>query len=689
MSHARACCCDNQGCIGDCIVGNTVDTGCCHKADTLVLWNKRPSYTIRQQYAFNGCETCYTLSQSSMSPVQSIYKYHSCRFRFVYAGANGPIDLVNMGPANLPTSDADVFGIGEGCANPICEPAYCPDVCCSITGIDPGNCLCDAWYGAGIGGLSAWRRAKVAESPEYLWFVEMTCHKSGSQLDATDSIPRLASGWLCNVFFERWWLIARDCDPDVRIYVPGCTQTISGGDCGGVSFTSSNLVPKWWIHACSGIPLYDWELDEAVELGVITSSERAEITNAINAGNQPPQPPLFKMAKSGYLVAKDWRQEQRQAYIDLDARFPGAGYGACVQNLVDMDELGPFRKRYTKSTPTASQRPYLHNDDVISELDPYQAYCSLKDYPGLATSASDYEYWRERQWVYFRGIPGGWAWAGWNSASGTGYTEEEAIARGLGRNVGLGDPVNVIGAPLEAFRGEPRPPATCANCNGVNPVCPGNTLCNSCAGACTSCGSAPVAGCDPPTECRKFSLTPTCEGIRFLYSVYVYENDLSPDPNDENSCISSGAYKCYYQAESFLTEAKRTMDSWDESIPFKCRTETPPLGAYNSWPGVERAHLGPTPMCNEIVNPADPNNPMYDETDLCCSGHCTDFEYIDFDWPEEDDCPTITPGGGSDYPCPINGPSNPCDPTDECPPHGTTAQTSCIGHSIQCVTGGP
>lgn len=678
---AAACCCAGGQCLSDCIFGTETNTGCCHKADTLLLWCDRPGYTTRQHFSFGGCETCFTETVSQMSPVQAIYHYHSCRFRFVYAQGD-PVTLVNMSPTHLPVAD-DTFGQGEACANPVCEtdPAYCPDVCCGVQ-IPSGSCLCNTWYGAGIGGLSQWRYDQILGSDENLWFGEMTCHKSGNPLDAANGVDRLGygalTGFLCLVFFERWWRIPEGCAPEARIYVPGCTQSPEGSNCGGIPFQSDDLVPRWWIFACSGIPLYQFELDEALEFGIIDAAEYDDIVDKIANGLQPPQPPLFKMARAGYLAARDWRAEQRQAFIDLDANFPGAGYAACIEPLDDMAELGPFRKRFTAPRDLNVARPWLHKDDVVPELAPFQADCMI-DYPGSWSNGKDYQYWRERQWVYYRGVPGGWAWGAWD-------VSEEQLAEGIGRNVGTGDPITLLSSPMNAFRGEPRPPSGCQDCGPG--ICPEATYCSMCVGgvldpgACPECGNAPVAACNPPIQCLRFNVVPYCEGVHFIFSAYVFENDLDPV---EGGCVADGRYRCHYQVHSFLVEARRSVDSWNDSIPWRCRTESPPLPVWNDWPSVSRAHFGVSTMCNEIVNPQN-NPPIYVVGDLCCGGTCADTEDVYYDWPTAPSgCPTVGPGGSEGpYPCPIPGPTDPCDARHDCPPHDTPAQIGCIGHEIDC-----
>lgn len=693
MSNTRSCCCASD-CPIDGIFGTDIDTGCCHKADTLLLWCNRPGHSTTQHYrsqppfpGSQGCETCYTVSCPGMEAVQAIYHYHSCRFRFVYPPSPDPVSL-----AQLPFS-GDPLAIGwDACANPICEtdPRYCQNEwrgCCQTQSVPPGGCKCKTWYGVNQGGLNNWRYDQMINDPANLWFVELACHKDGDPLSTSPPVGRLGSDFIALVYLERWWKIAEDCPPNARIYVPGCVQTPGGSNCGGIPFVTSNLVPKWWIYAASGCPLYQFELDEALELGVIEAGEYTDIMAAINDSppRQPPQPPLMKMAKAGYLVARDWRAEQRQAYVDLNALFPGAGYAACIQQVENMNELGPFRKRLTGQFNAQIARPILHKDDVVQELDPYQQLCMI-NYPGSWSNASDYDTWRRKQWVYFRGKPGGWIWVDWNAAAGTGMTEEDAIAAGNGRGTGTGDPITLLEAPLESFRGEPRGPCSCTSCSPETPPCPNTTFCDSCPqgsydpNACSSCGNAPVAFCNPPSACLRFTITPQCEGVHFVFSSYIYENDLNYDPSS-GTCVQTGEYRCHYQVHSFLVEAKRSVDSWTDAIPYKCRNEVPNLPVFNDWIPVSRAHPGVTPMCNDLISP----NPQYVPGDLCCGGTCPGYIDTDYDWPNSPaGCPTVAPGLPNIFPCPANGPHNPCPARTDCPPHSTQPQINCIGFTPDC-----
>lgn len=668
---AFGCCCSSPNCVKDCIFNTEIESGCCHKTDTLVLWNKRPTFTVNQHYLVGGlfggtdCEVCFTKVCPDMQPVQSIYKFHDCYWRVDYPSPAGAISLITM-----PNGDG-VF-CGEGCANPDCFPAYsngcstCGDVCCG-TQIPsfPNNCLYNTWFGAGIGGLSNWRRDTLWNDDATKWFIEQVGHKNNQPLGGTNSVGSLYNQMVFIVYHEKWWKIAEDCSPSTRIYVPGCQQGVGdppSSNCGGIPFVESDLVPKWWIFACSGIPIYQFEIDEALELGVIDSGDYTSLMASIAIKAQPDQAIMKKLAAGGYTVAKDWRAEQRTAYVELHKKFPNAGYNNCIEPCENMHTLGPFRKRLTEETVGTSNVPLLHSDDVIPELDALQADCFL-DYDGDQNSQEDYDFWRERQWVYFRGVPGGWTWAGWNNSCDPQKTEIENILDGCGRGVGIGGP-ELIEEPMLAFRGEPRGQCPCYTCP---PQCTnqGFVYCNNCTTDCEStCGIAPIAACNPPSVCRRFIIAPECEGVRFVASAYQWQNDV-----DQN-CTNVGEYKCLWSVESFLTTAQRSVDSWDANCPYTCNGQFPPLGAFNNWDAIANGTLGEENMCSDLI---DPNSNIYRVEDLCCGAYCIDYDY--------NNC--------SGYPCAVQGPNLPCPATDECPPHGSGQQIGCIGHSINCLSDNP
>jgi hypothetical protein len=513
--------------------------------------------------------------------------------------------------------------------------------------------------------MSPYRREQWMLDPAARWGVETQCFKGGSALSGT--VGSLGDTFLCVVHRERWWRVPnKTCNPEDYLRIPNCDTDECVGPCGTMSYQRDDIIPKWWIYACSGVPFFTWELEDAVTRGHITAAEQTIFLNRIAAGNQPPQDILDKISAGGYFDVGDWRDEQRQAFIDLNTRFAGAGYAVCIQSVASMAELGPVRKRLCAPFGSAAVVPWLNRDDATaSQLALNVSAGCFIDYPGALSVQADYDYWADRQWVYSRAVPGGWVWAGWDavddpSCQGQGYSEEEAILNGCGR---------ASQSCIGGLKGEPRP-APC--CTDLAAVCTDESIvyCSGCGDPedCP-CGVMPVVGCGPfstspvATDCNNLVVSPFCEGVRFVYAVYVNESELT---NSGEDCIQTNRYRCMYAAKSYLVEAKRSSDSWSDSIPFQCRTESPALSVFNDWPAIERGHYGITPICDSIIV-GDAN---YAATDMCCSGHCWDYTYV----------------GDPPYPCfDSTGESNPCPATNDCPPHSTVGQIACIGYTPNCT----
>lgn len=681
-----SCCC--LGCDTTCLFGADTADGCCHREETLLLWNERPAFTVSQHYVLAGGsppdeyfhEVCFTNVQAEMLPVQSIYHFDQCVYRVVYPTTSA-VDLVE-----LPLGTGDDIGIGEGCADPICvagwldNPGDCSpattDHCCSLTSND-FTCNHEAWWGGsppnGKGGLSDWRREVMIADDARKWFIELVGHNDSMTDNLSPTIGSLYSTLEFQLFHEKWWRIpdpeiSAECPSDVSIVVPSC----DGGECSGIPFDSTELVPRWWIFGCSGIHVHSWELADALEMGVIDGTEATAIAAAIATNAQMPQAAIRKFAQV-YGRANDWRSDQRQIYVDLNTRFPGAGYAPLIEDCSDMPLLAPFRKRLTNTfaelSVSADLVPILHKNDVITELSSLQAtwiaYPGAVDGSGLPTSAEDYLYWRERQWVYFSGIPAGWTWGGWTAS-------EEDLLDGIDREGGLSD---LLGGPLRAFMGEPRPSGACTPCSPI--PCGGYTYCDICANSCDD-AVGPIGGCSAgdPAVCNRFVLQPYCEGIRFVYSRYYYSN------NRDAFCNESGEHKCLMSVKSYLTGAKRSTGGWVTTCPYACnRVNLPP---FKDWGEVESVSVGLQEICNGIYAP--PPQTEHQTADLCCGDYCEN--------PNNDVlvCTEIIEGLPIDTyrPCGGVGVHNDCPANEDCPPHTVvnpsgvdSDQENCIGHIIE------
>lgn len=650
MSAAPCCACACS--VNDCILSDQIDSGCCHACDELLLWCERPGFGFTQQFRSglgpgSKCQWNYSITQAGMDPVQAVYKFHGAYWRCEIPNTT-PESLYPLPPRCPPDWNA-----GAQCE----DPSF---YACDCGGVSPGICLCGQTW------LTPWRKFNLENDPNTHWLTEMTCHKGGAALSGT--VSSLYNEFLCVVHRERWWKLPQgECAPEGYLLVPGCTTSECAGACGTVPYNRSDLVPKWWIYACSGVPLFAFDLTDAVDHGVITGAEKSDFITAIGLKNQPSQAVLAKLGNAGYFDTKDWRAKQQDEFAELDARFPGAGYAACIASPTSMAALGPVRKRLCAPFAAAAVTPWLNRADCEASQQALNvgAACFIP-YPGSLLNQADYEYWAERQWVYGRAVPGGWTWAGWNAVSGPciGLTEEEAILQGCGR----ADPTCI-----ESLKGNPRPAPCCVDnapiCDtGVYTPCSGCGSPESC-----PCSVAPLVGCGPfsvtpvATQCENLVISPFCEGVRFVWAQYVNENKLTAGEGGE--CIQEYRYRCLYTAKSFLVEARRSVDSWDASIPYRCRREDPKLGTFHAWPTIAYGHYGIAPICDSIIL----NTGEYAVTDLCCSGYCWDYRYVP---------PLPDPAA---YPClEPRGAHNDCAAVTDCPPHSTAQQIACIGYAPPC-----
>ena len=568
MSMLRGCCECACG-VHDCLLGDTTNEGCCHNADSLLLWCERPGHSLTQSFYFGSggpggpsCQTHFRIDAPSEGPTQAIYDFYQCFWRCV-------IPPPNTGPLGL-------YVLGARCADPNCVPVGSPYLnCCS--NLFPTGCLC------GDTNLSPFRKANLLANDASKWVAELECHKGGAALNGAN--PALRFSFLCVVHFERWWKIA-DCVNDAEFVVPGAPAP----------YITSQMVPGTWIYACSGVPFFQWELDRALTDGVISGGEWAEFLNAIANGQQPPQPILTKLGDAGYFDTKDYRETQQTAFIELNAYFPSAGYAACVQDITTMALLGPVRKQLT--APAPQLRPVLDAADVDTTAVALQAGCQL-NYPGSLASQTDYDYWAARQYTYMRAVPGGWSWA----CSGV---NDGAVLNGA-RN---GDTC------IAALKSEPRTTPTCTSLSPVDTAPGAPPFCNNCTGGCVACGSSLALGCTffSPTPvatfCSNLVVSPICQGIRFVYAQYATRNTIGVNPP---------VYVCLFSSKSYLVEAHRGANDWTGSVPYACRETN--LGVFNAWPTVAYGHYSIAPICDDLLL----NQGVYTIADMCCSGYCWDF----------------------------------------------------------------
>ena len=377
---------------------------------------------------------------------------------------------------------SEIKGSSNNCCYPFCDDPPCTSVS------NPPFCECDSYW------MTRYRRRKLLDSYRHRWGADIECynnslrtssdapvyedvHKTNYELTYDSNMSgvilsggkrvgpsgangsdkfRLADHWLFNMHFERWWKIGKSENsndppqwwetqsfwnvPDQSGIYPNPTTTQTN-----YPYQVDDLVPKWWIYACSGSPVFQFEVEDAYNPmnSASTENPRNQVIDAslyelfaefrnnnILYAEYSLQEMWNKMADAGYFEAKDWREEQLQAYQELNVRFPNAGYSSYAnKTLEEMPLLGPYRKRYYADHITARgfnmRKPYLRPDLVPRSALHLQPECFIA-YPGQwwtdtesnetrQQKINDYYFWAERQWVYFRAVPAGWTWASWDA----------------------------------------------------------------------------------------------------------------------------------------------------------------------------------------------------------------------------------------------------------------------------------
>jgi hypothetical protein len=340
-----------------------------------------------------------------------------------------------------------------------CYPIVSPQ-CDQVT--LPTSCECNSPW------MTSYRRRKLLDDYRTTWGVDIECH------DENAFEFNLTSEWLFNMAFERWWSIGKDQDGVSQSYwnIPDLSGTDPNPNTSNPSYPYKviDMVPKFWIFACSAAPFFRFELEDAwnprnsessqPRQPVISKDDRdlllnMKINNTAYAEYEL-QSVFENLSKGGYFDSNDWREEQLQAYKELNQRFPNSGYAPYANKTVDqMPKLGPFRKKLYASHLFGRRNPILRADRVAPSAANLQAEFYAQ-YPGLFPTPTmseqekqqaidDYYFWAERQWVYFRAVPAGWTWANWNAGitlpcgpDGIGVppTEDAAILAGCGRAAG-------------------------------------------------------------------------------------------------------------------------------------------------------------------------------------------------------------------------------------------------------------
>jgi hypothetical protein len=473
-------CCDCKGvltCKG-CMQGVTMglDAGCCPSKDEALIFEyaRLGSSSNRTCCNFNSTRySCCSEGKIAASNVRYSYHYVGKFFRIDYAATGSPY-------RNRSTS-GPVYGWPQNNLPRLCS--YCDPLSHNErnnSSQDPPNCTCmdyadgeaidDSPFGPCTiqsGGciapfvdcfcmgsgvfkntdregqrLSRYRKKQMEREPYYRWLLDIMCYDEGNvfknpwfTVDPTTGLQqRDFNGTLYNhlvgvVHCEHWWEIDR-CpqNPNVDFAADGFTN-----------INSSCLVPRFWIQACSGVPLFDFEFVDAVEKGYIAPGDLNEIWSAVGNEQTPAQDIMNRMSEGGYFETGDWRQTALDEIKNLQGRtytkdeYSGLNLPSCS----DLKYLGPVRKKYfnySTNVPGAppgypaflnpkNARPNIVNSNPVEQLeslqlptqyllDPWNGQYPLptnpQSNPQQIEEYNDFVAWKDSQWVYMHARPGGW-----------------------------------------------------------------------------------------------------------------------------------------------------------------------------------------------------------------------------------------------------------------------------------------
>ncbi len=556
----------------------------------------------------------------------------------------------------------------------VCDTSETAGVCCGSGPLGNEGCVCDP---DGQGKNVSPYQKQVMEQFEAYWLaLDILCYDDGASLRwsvSNDSLMAyepatpcpttpyvLGTLWghtLAIVHKEHWYRFA-DCGETPNPY-PELTEP--NGE--GTPFQC--IGPKHWIYACSGAPLFDFDLDDAVERGKITEQDRCDLYQQLTADwsvDPPSQAILAKLCNAGYFDTRDWREVVRQEWQQLKDRFPEV-YTGSIPTCDSMDPLGPVRRRLwrVQNVPGSGgsqwewvrlERTKARTLDIQIpaswDLDPWNG----GPYPVEGDADyDDFVFWADRQYVYFHARPGGWDWTCWDAVStggGVGSQEDDLIPHILRRDSDIcgGDCITVSGFPRDY---------TVNDCGGTTPP-----TCDECTSveqrACGS-GACPQVGCDAQdyclfapenggrnTPCEDVMIAANCDGIHFRFTRIRFV-----DTGEGSACDAATwryAPKCEVLNHAYLFTLQRQEGNYGIECPFYCRDLTVPQSIADAVPNVYDSLLAYRGVCAAIQAGCTEATmccgtfciPIIEDGSGCCDGH-TAAEACDADPPGEADHP--------------------------------------------------
>ena len=311
-----------------------------------------------------GYKKCCGIREIGASKVRFYYNYIGKYFKMDYAAAgkeetnwprNGRPRLCSLcNPASMDSSRPGIYpGARETCLDYI-PPQSIDDTTdefnypCSTESIPWFGCQC---MGEGLlkdtnrtsKRLSYHRKREMERLPYYRWLADIMCYDRGNVVANPhyryiegQTIPVASNGTLYEhllavVHCEHWYELAL-CDQNPE-HSDGdrLGEGMTDSEGNAININTSILAPRFWVYACSGVPFFDFELEDALKKGYIDSNKYQEIKQAFQDGKTPSQEIMNSLAKGGYFDTADWRQEALSEIQDLKTRkYTADSYGGIV-----------------------------------------------------------------------------------------------------------------------------------------------------------------------------------------------------------------------------------------------------------------------------------------------------------------------------------------------------------------------
>ena len=109
-------------------------------------------------------------------------------------------------------------------------------------------------------------------------------------------------------FPTKWWMRGNTPGGGPRVGFNSLSQTDNAAATATDNAAADDRTPKWWVYACTGQPVFTWEL---YELSSLTTAEADAILLAVAAGEPLPAASMQKLEDDGILAKpQDWGDAQ-------------------------------------------------------------------------------------------------------------------------------------------------------------------------------------------------------------------------------------------------------------------------------------------------------------------------------------------------------------------------------------------